>query len=210
MLKLLKMDVQLALKDKNYYINGLLLILFAYGLAIKMDIMHRLLLQLPIFICIFTSFENDVNEVISKKHLLIQSLPIKRWERVVSKYILVVVKFVLLAIYIALILKLLDSFGFDSLEYIETIFKRESFTLWIISLAILIPIMFMHFGIGRMVITIIVTNITTAMYQIGIEGRGGFEFLFQMSNFKLLSILVIVIGISIWLSLFVYNSRDLG
>ena len=210
MLKLIKMDIQLALKDRNYYIKGMLITLFAYGWAIKIDIVHKLLLQLPVILCLFTSFENDVNEEISKKHLFFQSLPIKRWETVLSKYILVVVKFFLFTIYIFLILKLLDAMGFENLEYMKIIFTREAFTVWIISLAILIPIMFMYFGIGRMIFTFIVTNITIGMYQDGLEGYGGFKFLFQMSNFKLLSIVILALGISIWLSLYFYNLRDLG
>ncbi len=210
MLKLIKMDIQLALKDRNYYIKGMLITLFAYGWAIKIDIVHKLLLQLPVILCLFTSFENDINEVISKKHLFFQSLPIKRWETVLSKYILVVVKFFLFTIYIFLILKLFDAMGFENLEYMKIIFTREAFTVWIISLAILVPIMFMYFGVGRMIFTFIVTNITTGMYQDGVEGLGGFESLFQMSNFKLLSIVILALGISIWLSLYFYNLRDLG
>ena len=172
--------------------------------------MNKLLLQLPVILCIFTCFENNINEEISKKHLFFQSLPIKRWETVVSKYVLVVVKFLLFTIYIFLILKLFDIMGFDSLGYIEVIFTRETLLMWIISLAILIPIMFMYFGIGRMLFTFIVINITAAMYQSGIEGYGGFGFLFQLSHLKLIAILILVIGISIWLSLYFYNIRDLG
>lgn len=210
MLKLLKMEIQLVLKDRNYYMKGILLTLVAFGWAIKMDIMHKLLLQLPIILCLFTSFENNVNEEITKKHLFFQSLPIKRWETVLSKYILVVVKLLLFAIYIFLILKLFDTMGLNGLGYMEIIFTRESYLMWIISLSILIPIMFMHFGMGRMFFTIIVTNITAGMYLDGVEGYSGFMLLIQMNNFKLLSIMTLVVGISIWLSLYFYNIRDLG
>ena len=210
MLKLLKIDMSLILNDKNKYIKGILLLFILYGFSIKIDAVEFGLLNLPIFVSIFTSFENNPNEVLSRKYSFFQSLPIKRWEMVLSKYIMVIVKFILFIIYLVIVLNLLYLLGFDSLQYIETIFMRETFTFWIISLAIIIPIMLIHLGAGRIFFVFLVTSITTRMYEGGLEGYGGFESLFQMSNLKLLSIVLIAVGVSIWLSLYFYNIRDLG
>ena len=120
------------------------------------------------------------------------------------------IKFTLFIIYMVLVLRLLSVLGLDSLEYIEIIFMTETFVMWMISIATIIPIMFMHFGTGRTFFTIFIINIAIRMYLDGLEGLGGFDFLFQMDNFKLLSIVIIGIGISIWVSLFFYNHKDLG
>lgn len=86
MLKLLKMDLKLLIADKHSLFRGMIFLFILFVFAMAIDIMNIILLFVPIMLVMFSSFEINVKESVARNYSMIQSLPVKRWEYVISKY----------------------------------------------------------------------------------------------------------------------------
>lgn len=114
-------------------------------------------------------------------------------------------------IYIILIFRLLDLLGFNSLDYIKTTVMKEYIVKYLVIYLILLPTMFIFFGTGRGIVIVLTIHFLIGSFNNMREGEGILSILFQnLDNIKSLYIILLMIVISIWISLFFYNNRDLG
>ena len=207
MLKLFKMDIKLILRDKYGLFRWMILLIILYAFAIELDILKYILWFIPVIIVLSTTFQLDVKESVASLHAMIQSLPVKRWEYVISKYLLVVFKHGLIMIYTILVFKLLDILGFNSLEHINIVLSKEAIFAWFAGYGLLLPIMFIFFGSARGFFIWLISYFLMTRFATGKLGVGVLENFDTMGS--ILAILAFM-GLSIWIAIFFYNLRDLG
>ncbi len=207
MLKLFKMDIDLILRDKYSLFRWMILLIILYAFALELNIVEYILWFIPIIIVLSTSFELNIKESVASFHSMIQSLPVKRWEYVMSKYLAITVKHGLIMIYSIFVFKLLDSLGFNSMEYMRMIQSKEAIFAWFVCYTLLLPIMFIFFGSARGFFVWIISYFLMNRFANGKLGVGVLEKLSSMGS--VLTILFFM-ALSIWISIFFYNLKDLG
>ena len=117
MLKLLKMDFNLLLTDKYTLIRGMIYAIALFAFAIELDFADIAIMYIPIFIVLPNSSIPNIKEDIVRNYSMIQSLPVKRWEYVISRYIVALIKHFIFIIYLVLVLKLLDFLGISKIFF---------------------------------------------------------------------------------------------
>jgi len=103
-------------------------------------------------------------ESVTKSHLLINSLPIKKWEVVVSKYIFVIINYVFSLIYTYFYVWILGLLGLNIMDSFNLSIIKHTFFFTLLSLSIGLPLLYLlPPKIARFVyifIFIIVTNLS--------------------------------------------------
>ena len=104
MLELIKMDFKLNLYRRKDFFKNLMVYSLIFFTLLLMQGVNPVTLQYPIIFVMETSFRSRVREDIVGELTLIQSLPVKRREYVISKYLVVFIKHIILVFFLYLIL----------------------------------------------------------------------------------------------------------
>lgn len=208
MLRLVKKDIRV--NFSNRFSDSLVLFLFTpiCALFISQSLMGLLIFYIPALMAIYRSIPMDEKSLSKRYNILIQSLPIKRWEYVLSKYISIIINYIIIIVYVLLILKILGFFGFNHLEYITFKDIKESFVISLATFALLLPITFMFFNKFRIFMTIFSLSMIAQNYEY--EEYGWFlSKLIQTLKEGSILIIILIYGVSIGISIWAYNEKDL-
>ena len=209
MLELIKMDFKLNLYRRKDFFKNLMVYSLIFFTLLLMQGVNPVTLQYPIIFVMETSFRSRVREDIVGELTLIQSLPVKRREYVISKYLVVFIKHIILVFFLYLILNIIKPLGL-TIDYTGVNIKKI-IVFWILSYAIIIPLMFLFLGSGRNFIHIFLPIFIPIGFLIAEEFRGSIYYLVNyLGSLESLIIILVVIALSIWVSLFLYTDRDLA
>ena len=214
MLKLVRKDILLSLSNK-YLLNKWLFILIPMFVLILGNnltnsfINEYLIFQLPTVAALFSTFIFYTDKSILNNYALIQSLPVKRWEYVISKYLLLFINYSLIMGYILLMFKIFLYFGFRDTDYIGIVSVMEALIISLASFAVTVPITFLFSGRFRSIFIFPILSIVTLEYTYE-HGRGLNGLIQNLKEIKSPIIIIIIYCISIGLSIWIYNRKDLG
>ena len=102
------------------------------------NMVEGLIFNIPIFIAYYRFGIYAEKYLSNSYYKLFNSLPVKRWEYVLSEYILMVITYIFTIVYSLMLLKVLSFFGFEHINYININILRESFIMALISFSIII------------------------------------------------------------------------
>lgn len=208
MLKLIKMDLKLIFNYKYRLSKVLFGIFLLYLVTMSVDLMSTMLLFVPIMLVLASSFEFDGKESVLKYYSLIQSLPINRWEYVISKYFSIIIKHIILMAYFIIMFKFLEFLGFNGSYFLDIIRMREFTIACLLSYLVGIPIMFIFFGTGRLFSVYFIGQRITYIFN-NFEGSGTFSYIFENAdNMKSVYMIILTGLVSILISIFSYKRRD--
>lgn len=208
MINLIKRDVIPIYSSKLYSLLKFPLIMLVCAMFFRGNDAGYLFFNIPIWIVYFIFGSSANTDLIEKRNGLFHSLPIKRWEYVLSKYISVIINYILITIYTLILLWILRFWGFDHLDYIDINTLRESFIMVLGTFSLLLPIFFMIFNergtIGNtFILSIIVRNFEYT------DSRAPINSLIQSIKSGSLMIMVLIYLISLGISIWSYNRKDL-
>lgn len=214
MLKLVRKDILLSLSNK-YLLNKWLFILIPMFVLILGNnltdsfIDEYLIFQVPTVAALFSTFIFYTDKSILNNYALIQSLPVKRWEYVISKYLLLFISYSLIIGYTLLMFKIFIYVGLRNSDYIGIVSVKEGIIISLASFAITVPITFLFSGRFRSIFNLIILGIITVEYTYE-HGRGLNGLIQNLKEIKSPIIIIIIYCVSIGFSIWIYNRKDLG
>lgn len=210
MFKLATKDIMVNFSKKFTNLFLILLIVPTAALFVDRDSIYILIFHIPTLITLYLSIPMDIDEIKLNHNVLIQSLPVKRWEYVVSKYIIFFINYIFMLAYTLLLLKILSFLGYDHLKYIQLTSIKEAAIITIFTFAILIPISFIFFSRWRIFFGIFILSMIAQNYNY-VEYGGTLNSLIYFSRRNTSPIiLILILVISIGISIVVYNNKDLS
>lgn len=208
MLGLIKNDIMINSSGSESLNMLLYFMLPLLPLFIGGEDIDLLTFHIPVLMTIYKSIPMDHKSLSEKYNIFIQSLPIKRWEYVFSKYISTVINHLMIIIYILFILKLYSFLGFKHLDFISLNLLRESLFLSIATFAFLIPVTFILFNKGRIFIVIFSLSMIGQNYKYEEYGMFLNSIVQSIKNSPII-IIILLYFISIIISTWIYNRKDL-
>ena len=202
MLNLIKKDLILSIRN---VVSWLLIVTLIPLLLILLDLMNSpgivaRVIYLVTHILILGSFDYETK---NKPHTFINSLPIKRKEIVVSKYLLLFINFIVATVIIYAYLSLGNLFGARTMEGFNISAILSAFFMSMISIAIILPIYFMaHIRVASGIasgIFIFTFNLMEEIVGSKIFGKS-----------YMVLIIIIAFLVSMYLSMVLYENKDLS
>ena len=204
MLKLIRKDLLLLLANWQIGLISLLLMPFLV-LVIGADKVSEVMIANIIIMGYFLTTLTFSYEIRIKPYLLIQSLPLKRSEVVISRYLSTFINFIIGVVYTVTYLWVIKYFN---------ILNVDSFNIYLIKEALLIIMLGLSISLAGFFILKpkIATIITTSVYLIGLN----FFFIQPETSFRRYEIpneigiiIVVLYFVSLGLSLWFYERKDL-
>lgn len=205
MLTLLKRDYKLvfAKKDERYFLLFFIpLMILLFGNGDDYSLFGPLIYSCTTIISTIPfTYKNRLNV-----GMFIQSLPISRNEIVITRYISLIVNFIFVTLYTWILVKI---FGLFSVDYQVVNFKDimgDTFFIVCIVPAVVFPILF---SIKNLTLTNILVILPISFYGVWVLSIKNF---ICDSTLSYISILLCVLGIlviSMMISLWIYNGKDL-
>ncbi len=201
MVALIKKDLILSYGNKQSF-SLLLLYPVIIFIFISMDNPSVLIFASIVTFSYMLSIMSFAYEGTFNTRLLIDSLPIKRWEVIVSKYIFVLINYVFSVIFTYIYAWILELFGLNIIDYFNFFAIKNTFLFSLFSLGIALPLLYaLPPKIARFLyifIYIVLTNIFVLDGTISILEVIPYPIL-------LVSLYLISMGVSI----LIYSKRDL-
>lgn len=212
MLNIIKMDLksnyflQEKIEIASFVILGLLLAMFfspdRIGFIVYLNVS---------FIVLYMSVEMNKDKLSLKSNAMIQSLPIRRLDYVIAKYLLVIINHIIGFVYIYLVFFLLGLLGYEHIKYINMGIIIDIFRINLLVFSIILLISFLLFNQFRIFLNIFILISFLNHYEIDPYGYWGL-FGGMISIVRDLNSLLIPLAIYIFsgvLSYIAYRERDL-
>lgn len=209
MFKLVRREIIVNLSKKWPNLLFILLILPTMALFLEGNSVYLLIFHIPALITLYVSISMDIEEIKLNHNAFIQSLPVKRWEYVVSKYIISTINYIFVVIYTIILMKILSYLGYNHLEFINLNAIKEAAIISFYTFSILLPISFIFFSRWRIFFGILILSILAQSYNYDKYG-GSLNTLIQILKKKTNPIIfIITLFFSIGISIVAYKKRDL-
>jgi len=217
MFKLIRKDLLLALSNKFYLISTLLfapLLLFFMDFQVNEKIiviiiygMSFFLLSLSFYYVLLSLSFYYVDKL--KPEVLIQSLPIRKREIVLSKYMLVFLCYLIGVIYVSILFKVAEFLGYSITANLNISIIKITLPLVIIHQSIILPI---SFGISDRLANSIGTGLLVFInnfYLMHDFERTSRMLLNSSNRFSVALIVILIFVLSIIVSITIYKNKDL-
>lgn len=208
MFNLIRKDILLTFSTKS---NLLIIILIVPFMNLilgpsKLDQLVTISIMFFAYLLTVISFSYDIT---STPYMLIQSLPIKKRDVIFSKYISIFINFIFSAIFTGVYLWILSLFGIKAVESFNIYLIKDTLSILLLGLSISLPL---HFLLPPKIANF--TNVFVLMMIINtiILGSNSIKSMFnskESGDFRLLIIAGVVWVLSMIISLFIYENRDL-
>lgn len=207
MVKLIKKDLLLVLSNRN---NIIFLILYLPLINLILDTldfasMISTMITGPVFILTMTSFAYDRT---TKSHILMQSLPVKKMEIVISKYMAIFVNYTIGIILVGSYLWITSLFGSKIITGLSFNLIRGTLPILILGLSLSMPAQFkFQVRIANLINGIIMVIIMN-VFMVGSNSIKDLLNIINNGTVSLLIISIIVYITSMLLSIWIYENRN--
>lgn len=210
MINLIKKDLKLNFAIKGSVISLVLFLpfmLLVLGLDSKENIYPIMILSYS-YILMSMPFKYDARE---KPHLFIQSLPIKKRDVVISKYIILILNFIIAIGYTWLIFSLLNLLGFGMGNKLSISILKETLIIYILISSISLPAYLrLPPKIGNVVnIMIYVMIINIFALGSGVKDIMNLLVRYNIDGWMIFVVMAVVYFLSMGISISLYETRDL-
>lgn len=208
MFKLIRKDLLLALSNKFYLISTLLfapLLLFFMDFQVNEKIIVIIICGMSFFLLSLSFYYVDK----LKPEVLIQSLPIRKREIVLSKYMLVFLCYLIGVIYVSILFKVAEFLGYSITANLNISIIKITLPLVIIHQSIILPI---SFGISDRLANSIGTGLLVFInnfYLMHDFERTSRMLLNSSNRFSVALIVILIFVLSIIVSITIYKNKDL-
>lgn len=208
MFKLIRKDLLLALSNKFYLISTLLfapLLLFFMDFQVNEKIIVIIIYGMSFFLLSLSFYYVDK----LKPEVLIQSLPIRKREIVLSKYMLVFLCYLIGVIYVSILFKVAEFLGYSITANLNISILKITLPLVIIHQSIILPI---SFGISDRLANSIGTGLLVFInnfYLMHDFERTSRMLLNSSNRFSVALIVILIFVLSIIVSITIYKNKDL-
>lgn len=208
MFKLIRKDLLLALSNKFYLISTLLfapLLLFFMDFQVNEKIIVIIIYGMSFFLLSLSFYYVDK----LKPEVLIQSLPIRKREIVLSKYMLVFLCYLIGIIYVSILFKVAEFLGYSITANLNISIIKITLPLVIIHQSIILPI---SFGISDRLANSIGTGLLVFInnfYLMHDFERTSRMLLNSSNRFSVALIVILIFVLSIIVSITIYKNKDL-
>ncbi|NLY84992.1 MAG: ABC-2 transporter permease [Tissierellia bacterium] len=208
MFKLIRKDLLLALSNKFYLISTLLfapLLLFFMDFQVNEKIIVIIIYGMSFFLLSLSFYYVDK----LKPEVLIQSLPIRKREIVLSKYMLVFLCYLIGVIYVSILFKVAEFLGYSITANLNISIIKITLPLVIIHQSIILPI---SFGISDRLANSIGTGLLVFInnfYLMHDFERTSRMLLNSSNRFSVALIVILIFVLSIIVSITIYKNKDL-
>lgn len=208
MFKLIRKDLLLALSNKFYLISTLLfapLLLFFMDFQVNEKIIVIIIYGMSFFLLSLSFYYVDK----LKPEVLIQSLPIRKREIVLSKYMLVFLCYLIGVIYVSILFKVAVFLGYSITANLNISIIKITLPLVIIHQSIILPI---SFGISDRLANSIGTGLLVFInnfYLMHDFERTSRMLLNSSNRFSVALIVILIFVLSIIVSITIYKNKDL-
>ena len=208
MFKLIRKDLLLALSNKFYLISTLLfapLLLFFMDFQVNEKIIVIIIYGMSFFLLSLSFYYVDK----LKPEVLIQSLPIRKREIVLSKYMLVFLCYLIGVIYVSILFKVAEFLGYSITANLNISIIKITLPLVIIHQSIILPI---SFGISDRLANSIGTGLLVFInnfYLMHDFERTSRMLLNRSNRFSVALIVILIFVLSIIVSITIYKNKDL-
>lgn len=208
MLSLIKKDFLVAFSSKGNILFLTLYIPLIYIVLGTSGPERMISIMIMSFAYILTTI-SFAYEVTTKPHILIQSLPIKKRDVVISKYISIFVNYIGAIIFIGGYLWIISLFGIRTVDSFSFSLIINTLPILVISLSISLPAQFrLPARIANFVNSFIIIIVINRMMFVSSGGKSMFD-VYMAGDLKSLIITVIVYLASMTVSIWMYEGRDL-
>lgn len=208
MFKLIRKDLLLALSNKFDLISTLLfapLLLFFMDFQVNEKIIVIIICGMSFFLLSLSFYYVDK----LKPEVLIQSLPIRKREIVLSKYMLVFLCYLIGVIYVSILFKVAEFLGYSITANLNISILKITLPLVIIHQSIILPI---SFGISDRLANGIGTGLLVFInnfYLMHDFERTSRMLLNSSNRFSVALIVILIFVLSIIVSITIYKNKDL-
>lgn len=208
MFKLIRKDLLLALSNKFNLISTLLfapLLLFFMDFQVNEKIIVIIIYGMSFFLLSLSFYYVDK----LKPEVLIQSLPIRKREIVLSKYMLVFLCYLIGVIYVSILFKVAEFLGYSITANLNISIIKITLPLVIIHQSIILPI---SFGISDRLANGIGTGLLVFInnfYLMHDFERTSRMLLNSSNRFSVALIVILIFVLSIIVSITIYKNKDL-
>ena len=208
MFKLIRKDLLLALSNKFNLISTLLfapLLLFFMDFQVNEKIIVIIICGMSFFLLSLSFYYVDK----LKPEVLIQSLPIRKREIVLSKYMLVFLCYLIGVIYVSILFKVAEFLGYSITANLNISIIKITLPLVIIHQSIILPI---SFGISDRLANSIGTGLLVFInnfYLMHDFERTSRMLLNSSNRFSVALIVILIFVLSIIVSITIYKNKDL-
>lgn len=208
MFKLIRKDLLLALSNKFNLISTLLfapLLLFFMDFQVNEKIIVIIICGMSFFLLSLSFYYVDK----LKPEVLIQSLPIRKREIVLSKYMLVFLCYLIGVIYVSILFKVAEFLGYSITANLNISIIKITLPLVIIHQSIILPI---SFGISDRLTNGIGTGLLVFInnfYLMHDFERTSRMLLNSSNRFSVALIVILIFVLSIIVSITLYENKDL-
>ena len=205
MFNLIRKDVLLVFSTKSNLLIIILIVPFMNLIlgSSKSDQLIKISIIFFAYILTIISFSYDIT---SKPYVLIQSLPIKKIDVILSKYISIFINFIFSVIFTGVYLWILSLFGIKVLKSFNIYLIKDTFTILVLGLSLCLPLHFLlptkiaNFTNGFILMMIINTIILGSNSMFNSKGSGDFKLMIIAGGVWVLSMII---------SLVIYEKKDL-
>ncbi len=208
MVNLIKRDIMVTYSHRFYGSMKIPLLMLVLSVFLNGNKAEYLFFKIPVWIVYFIFSFNGTDQM-EQYNKLLYFLPIKRWEYVLSKYVSVIINYILIITYTLIFLWALRFWNFNHLDYLDINILRESSLVMLGTFSLLIPMFFMMSSEWEIysdlfIISLIVRNFDHAVNKIPIN--------YIIENIKSSSfgIMILVYFFSFCISVWIYNRKDLA
>lgn len=208
MVNLIKRDIMITYSHRFYGSMKIPLLMLVLSVFLNGNKGEYLFFKIPVWIVYFI-FGFNGTDLMEQYNKLLCFLPIKRWEYVLSKYISVIINYILIVMYTLIFLWVLRFWNFNHLDYLDINTLRESFLVMLGTFSLLIPMFFMMSSdwdiySNLFIISLIVRNFDHAVNKIPINR------LIESIKASSFAIMILIYLLSFGISVWIYNRKDLA
>lgn len=205
MINLIRRDLVLLFSSKSTIIT-LLLFIPLFSLILGMEPGYSIVLLSIVTLGYMLTLVSFNFEVKNKPYVSILSLPIKRREVVISKYIEIFINYIIAVVFAFIYSKILSVFGVNITGNFDIFTLKQAFLILIVGLSISLPLQFL--------LPPKIANFINTLFYISILNyfsvRLGDEIFENLSGMVQFTLSIVIFFISMGLSILLYKKRDLS